>query len=78
MDIFDNEVLKVNEVICNNIAKKEALGEGLLSQNIISHLRNFVEAIALKIYSTVCETSVTEEEMKKALKYMRANYKYDF
>lgn len=78
MDIFDKEVLKVNEAICNNIAKKEALGEGLLSQNIIAHLRNFTEAIALKIYSTFYETSVTEKEMKKALKFMRANYKYDF
>lgn len=32
----------------------------------------------MKIYSTFYETSVTEKEMKKALKFMRANYKYDF
>ena len=49
MNLFDKEILNVDRVICENIAKKEALGIKLLSQNIIAQLRNFVEAIALKI-----------------------------
>ena len=35
MNELDREILKTNQVICDNIAKKEALGTALLSQNII-------------------------------------------
>ncbi len=78
MNKFDEEILKVNKVICSNIAKQEALGVGLLSQNIISQLRNFVEAIAIKIYSETNETSFEQEERTKALKFIRREYKFDF
>ena len=78
MDIFDREILKANQVISDNIAKKEALGTALLSQNIISQLRNFVEATALKIYSLTSKTDITYEEKQKALRYIRANDKYAF
>ena len=72
MNEFDREILNVNQVICDNIAKKEALGIKLLSQNIISQLRNFVEAISLKIYSMTCATEVTYYEKQKALRYVKS------
>lgn len=72
MNEFDREILTTNQVICDNIAKKEALGIKLLSQNIISQLRNFVEAIALKIYSLTSKTEVTYEEKQKALRYIKS------
>lgn len=78
MDIFDNEILKVDKVICDNIAKKEALGDELLSQNIISQLRNFVEAIAIKIYSSTCNTGIDKEERRKALRYIKSQDRFTF
>lgn len=71
MNEFDREILNVDKVICDNIDKREALGIKLLSQNIISQLRNFVEAIVLKIYSFTHETKVSYDEKKKALKYIK-------
>lgn len=72
MDEFEREILKTDQVICENIDKKDALGINLLSQNIISQLRNFVEAIALKIYSQTNETEVSYDEKKKALRYIKS------
>ena len=72
MNEFDLEIMKVDNVICDNISKKDALGEQLLSQNIIAQLRNFVEAVALKIYSLTCETEVTYDEKQKALNYIKS------
>ncbi len=72
MNEFDKEILSADQVICDNIANKEALGIKLLSQNIIAQLRNFVEAIALKIYSFTNETEVSYEEKKKALSYIKS------
>jgi len=78
MDIFDSEILKVDKVICDNIAQKTVLGDELLSQNIISQLRNFVEAIAIKIYSCTCNTSMAKEERKKALQYIKSQDRFTF
>ena len=72
MDEFGREILNVDQVICDNIAKKEALGIKLLSQNIIAQLRNFVEAIALKIYSVSHATEVSYDEKKRALRYIKS------
>ena len=48
------------------------MGIKLLSQNIIAQLRNFVEAIALKIYSVSHVTEVSYDEKKRALRYIRS------
>lgn len=72
MNEFDREILSVDQVICDNISKKDALGIKLLSQNIISQLRNFVEAIALKIYSLTHQSEVTFQEKQKALHYIKS------
>ncbi len=47
----DKAILDTNEVICQNISRFNASERGLLSQNILSQLRNFVEYIAIKIYA---------------------------
>jgi len=48
---IDTEILNNDTAICQNIDKFNSSERGLLSQNILSHLRNFVESIALKIYA---------------------------
>lgn len=41
MDIIDKRIYSCNEAICKNIESLQANERGLLSQNILSQLRNF-------------------------------------
>ena len=43
----DEAVYDTNKVICRNISVFDASERGLLSQNILAQLRNFVEYIVL-------------------------------
>lgn len=49
MDI-DQKIYCGNEAICRNIESLHGNERGLLSQNILSQLRNFLECIFVKIY----------------------------
>lgn len=51
MDAFDSNILTIDASICRNIDALSESDRGLLSQNILDKLRNFVEAINLKVYS---------------------------
>lgn len=51
MLMIDKSILDASEVICSNIAHFDATERGLLSQNILGHIRNFVEYVAIKIFS---------------------------
>lgn len=48
---IDKAILDTNSVICDNISQLSFSDRGLLSQNILGHIRNFVEYIAIKAYS---------------------------
>jgi DNA replication protein DnaC len=48
MSNIDEAILIIDQAICKNIDKFHASERGVLSQNILSQLRNFVEHIALK------------------------------
>ena len=46
----DEAIFDTNKVICRNISVFDASERGLLSQNILAQLRNFVEYIVQKVY----------------------------
>ena len=48
---IDKAILDTNEVICDNIARFDSTERGLLSQNILGQIRNFVEYVAIKAFS---------------------------
>lgn len=48
---IDRAILDASGVICDNIAQFGSTERGLLSQNILGHIRNFVEYIAIKVFS---------------------------
>ena len=50
---IDKAILDTSGVICDNIARFGATERGLLSQNILGHIRNFVEYVAIKAFSMV-------------------------
>ena len=61
----DEAILDTNRVICKNIAVFDASERGLLSQNILAQLRNFVEYIVQKIYSKGVDTDPNDYKDKK-------------
>ena len=73
-------IINVDKNICNNIASISA-NRGFLSQNILSQLRNLVEAIAVKIYldSVGKEQQRTEyDQIKQSIKYIKSKAKFSF
>lgn len=47
----DKAIADANAAICDNISQLDSVGRGLSSQNILGHLRNFVEYVAVKEYA---------------------------
>lgn len=66
MLMVDKAILDTNKVICRNISVFDASERGLLSQNILSQLRNFVEYIVQKVYSKGADTDPNDYQDKKA------------
>ena len=62
----DEAIFDTNKVICRNISVFDASERGLLSQNILAQLRNFVEYIVQKVYSNGVDTDPNDYQDKKA------------
>lgn len=75
---IDDDILNIDRVICGNISRFDSTERGLLSQNILSQLRNFVEYISLKIFSNGRDIETSYENISKALEYVKANGKFRF
>lgn len=71
MDI-DQKIYYGNEAICRNIESLHENERGLLSQNILSQLRNFLECIFVKIYMCAGNPLVENDyqNIKNAVKFM--------
>ena len=72
MDIIDKRIYSCNEAICKNIESLQANERGLLSQNILSQLRNFLECVFLKIYVASGNSikSVNRKDLKFYIGYV--------
>lgn len=69
---IDKAILDTDKVICRNISIFDASERGLLSQNILSQLRNFVEYIADKIYANGADIEPNNYDVNvDALKYLQ-------
>ncbi|WP_294216160.1 hypothetical protein [uncultured Chryseobacterium sp.] len=65
MNDLNSQIIHIDKAICKNIEKFNTSERGLLSQNILSQLRNFVEHIALKVLE---EARNAEVSMKSIMK----------
>ena len=73
MDKFDERILTTNNVICSNIEKREVFNDdGLLAQNILAQLRNYVEANIIKIYSKDHDADFGQATTQKAVKFIKS------
>lgn len=78
MNKIDSHILEINKVICKNIDKFDVADRGLLSQNILSQLRNFVEHISLKIFDNGRNIDVSYENIEKANAHVKTIGKLKF
>lgn len=68
---IDTQISNIDKVICRHIDKLEVSSRGVVSQDILSHLRNFVEHIMLKVYAQGCDINDDWEAIIKAVDYIR-------
>lgn len=80
MKKFNKDILTINSNICRNISKFDDSERGMLSQNILSQLRNFVELIAIKIYSTEVDNNIKYDylNIQKSLNHIKKKGNYKF
>jgi len=71
MENIDKNILDINKVICDNIEKFKITERGLLSQNILSQLRNFIELISLKIYCNGHNIEINYQNIEKANAFVK-------
>lgn len=63
---IDKAILDTSGVICDNIARFGATERGLLSQNILGHIRNFVEYVAIKAFSNGADVNPNDYNLNVA------------
>ena len=63
---IDKAILDTSEVICDNIARFGSTERGLLSQNILGHIRNFVEYVAIKAFSNGIDVNPNDYNLNVA------------
>lgn len=69
---IDKAILDADGAICENIKQLGETDRGLLSQNILSQIRNFVEYIAIKAYSSGQDSNPNDYNLNvAALKNMQ-------
>lgn len=77
MTSINQAILTCDSVVCKNINKFDDSERGLLSQNILSQLRNFVEYVAMKVCLTGEEIDPNDYEQKtKALSILVTQGKF--
>lgn len=68
---IDEQILKIDKVICRHISNLSNLPRGQISQDILSQLRHFVEHIMLKVYANDDDIEDSHENIQKAVKYVK-------
>jgi hypothetical protein len=69
---IDGQIFTIDNVICRHIDCLGASPRGAISQDILSHLRNFVEHIMLKFYANGQDIRDSYENICKAIKFTKS------
>lgn len=80
--IIDNRIRTIDRVLCNNIGllQTSAMKRGLLSQNLLSHSRDLVEHIAVKILAHAKNQDLDsgKDTIPDALGFIKREQKHQF
>lgn len=77
MTTVSKQIQSVDEVICWNI---ESLADqrALLSQNVLSQLRNLVEGVAVRLYTGSPDAEFNYAEVEHGLAFVKSKAKFNF
>ncbi len=75
---IEKALLDINDNIDKNLEKINEEERGFFSQNILNALRNYVEHIALLIYSEGKDIDISYENIKKAIKHIKSKGEFKF
>ena len=70
---IDNEIKTIDSAICRYLDSIERSARGVISQDILAHLRNLVDHVMLKYYSHSREIDNTKENIKAAIEYAQSD-----
>lgn len=74
MPTIVERIMNTDKVICRHLDKVDGESRGVVSQDILSHLIDFVEHIMLKFYSGSMEIEDSEENIRNAIEYTQTNH----
>lgn len=69
---IDQQILQIDRLICKNMDKVDASERGFVSQNILAQLRNLVEHVMLKVWSTPNDAENSYENICRAIDYTKS------
>ncbi|MGN0649163.1 MAG: ATP-dependent RecD-like DNA helicase [Oscillospiraceae bacterium] len=75
---IDDQILNYNKIISRHISNPGNITRGQMSQDILSKLRHFVEHIILKVYAGGDDIEDSQDNIKKAVKYVKSTYSLRF
>ena len=77
MGTVASQIRSIDGVICKNI-ESLANQRALLSQNLLSQLRNLVEGVAVLVHKQTLDTEFVYPAVKPALSFVRSRSKFNF
>jgi GTPase SAR1 family protein len=73
MGTIENEIMITDKVICRYLDEIEDSTRGIISQDILAHLKNLVEHVMLKYYSPNVDIEDSEENIEKAVEHAQTD-----
>ena len=70
---IDAQILNIDKVICRHLDNISSSPRGVISQDILSQLRNFVEHIMLKFYANGQDIDNSYENICKAIDFVKSH-----
>ena len=67
---IDRKILTIDKAICRHLTEADYSNRGMISQDILSHLRNLVERLMLKCYAGSNDIDNTYDNICKAIEYV--------
>ena len=69
---IDTQILNIDKVICRHVDSLAASQRGVVSQDILPHLRNFVEHIMLKFYANGRDIDNSYDNICSAINFVKS------
>ena len=77
MASISDQIINVDKAICENIASLQGQ-RALLSQNLLSQLRNLAEGVAVLLHAQALNAEFNYPAIKLALAFVRSQAKFNF